>query len=232
MKKIIALLLLCVCVFSFAACKDKKKEMTVDDLAAMYNASAPTKTIVNTTRTIKSEEDSGDGLVLNDTYTLVSGKIDGYNAAVYTHEYDELSEVTESGGEAIQRRNETREFYERDGYGLRVNGGDWNPSGTSIIPSAGSNAINFTSANVTDVKVDGTNLTFRIPSANVSAVFGNKLNINADSQGVTVEIETDGSLVTSVTIRYTSPAGDVLGECSVVIKTVYSYDLEMVTLLK
>ena len=66
-------------------------------------------------------------------------------------------------------------------------------------------------------------------AANTAAVLGEENAVNAD---VHVVITTNGAVVTGVTISYTIAATDTDPEISVNIATVYSYDLQAVTLTK
>ena len=97
MKKLLALLLIVLCSFSLVACKDEDDTPTdtqnasaevINRIADMFETSTPTKTIVGTTQT------AGD-TILEGEYILITGEVDGKEAATYYYNYDRLISVDE-----------------------------------------------------------------------------------------------------------------------------------------
>ncbi len=223
MKKIIALLLSVVCVFSIVSCKDNGETDIIKAVNDKYAISAPTKIVTTSTHTIGNK-------TLNGTYTLVTGKIDGLIATVSEYSYEKFATVEEGAGDTETPFYTTvkgsKEFLENRG--IRVDGGEWT-DGFNFAPVAGDIAINITKDNVKDAKYENGVFTCVVANDKTVEVFGEG---NAPAADVTVTVKDDGAVITGITLSYTIPATEDYPETVVVITTVYTYDLEQVTLVK
>ena len=221
MKKIIAIILALAALFSLSACNNDEEGPTIADVTAMYASSAPTKIVTTTTQII------GDTVTLNGVEEMKTGKIDGKIATVYTYSIEELAEIS-SGAEikgAIETVTGSKEFF--DGK-VRVNGGSWMPD-YNFAPAEGDIAINLDEANLKDV-VFGENMgSFTVEAKNTAAVFGEENELEAD---VEVVITNDGAYITGITLTYTIAESDDYPEVVVTKTTLYTYDLEEITLVK
>ena len=235
MKKIIAIILAAACIFAFASCDesgnggDGEFENPIEAIVAMYALSEPTKIVTAYTTQVGNVTLSGEE-------TLVTGSIDGKIATVYEYWFEELTGIDEGGGETIfdvkKVVSGSKEYLEDQG--VRENGGSWKKNEYNFAPVKGDIAINITEALVADVSYSGNTLMFTVPEANIESVFG----IDAGFEGdVKVSITNDGAVITGIVIEYTIPGesddDDVVYPDSVVtISTAYTYDLEVVSLIK
>ena len=220
MKKIIAIILALAALFTLCACGEEEGP-TLADVAAMYESSAPTKIVTNTVEVI------GTSTKLNTNEVLVTGKIDGKLATVYTCSKDQLAEIN-SGAEiksVIETIETSKEYY--DGL-VRENGGRWSQD-YNFAPAAGDIAINLAAENLTNVVFNGNTVTFTVAADKTAAVFGEDKAVEAD---VSVEIINDGAYITGINLTYTIVSDDDYPEVVVTISTVYTYDLEEITLIK
>ena len=243
MKKIIAMILALLCVFSIVSCKDDTEEVekTPEELAIeatldCYAASAPTKIVT------KSVRDFGaNAYKLNGEYILVTGRIDGKIATVRTYSQEQLLPVEDGAGsvivDPIQTFTGSEEYLE--GKGRRTNGGTWIADGLNFAPTAGSLSINITAENVTGITYTEAKfnnvLSFTVAYDKVDEVFGTDADENSyfdNDSDVKVTIINDGAVITRVTIEYTIDEDDEYPAQSVIIDTVYTYELEAVTLVK
>lgn len=252
MKKIIALVLMAaLCVAALTSCAlieqflpgeeapDQKPDQKPDakpdnkpeadplnDVAAMYNMSAPSKVVATTKQSFGSYE-------LNCSYQLVTGYIDTSLASVYTVTTEELRTVEEGGNtEEVKDmiKSTTKKTEAIEGFGSRTNGGEWNPDGAVWSIGRGSMALNLDKNAVTNVNYENHVLTFTIPAGNAATVLGEQYakSISGDVQ---VKIVDDGAVVTSIDLTY-NLAGDGanLAESTMTVKVVYTYDLERITI--
>lgn len=228
MKKLLILMLtVAICVAGMSSCKLFKKNSPLDDVAAMYTESAPTKIVATTKHTIASLE-------LNCKYELVTGYVDNAPASVYTVTTEELESLDNAGTTDVKLphiKTTTKTTEAIQGIGSRVNGGDWNAAGTVYTIGRGGMAINLDSDKVTDVTYEDHVLTFTIPQANATAVLGGDYASDVASD-VQVTITDDGAVITSIELHYTL-AGNAdanLPESEMVVKVEYTYDLEKITI--
>ena len=223
MKKILAIILALASVFAMFSCGGDGIEEQVEAVKTMYSVSTPTKIATTTTNTIGNT-------VLDGTYTLITGKIDGKLATVMQFEYEEFATVDEGKGEiitgAVKTVSGSREFHEDRG--VRENGGKWE-EGFNFAPSAGDIALNLDLENLTEVKYENNTLSFIIPADKTAAVLGEENAIEAD---VAVSIVNDGAVITGITMNYTLEAEGDYPETVVVVTTSYEYDIQEVTLVK
>lgn len=230
MKKIIVLMLtVALCVAALTSCQYLdmfKGDSTLDDVAAMYNMSAPTKVLATTEQNFGSYE-------LNCSYEIVTGYVDNSRASVYTVTTEELRTVEEGGKtEEVKDmiKTTTKKTEAIEGFGSRTNGGEWNPQGDVWTIGRGRMAINLEESALTNVVYENNTLTFVVPVANVATVFGESYAANIASD-VEVTIVNDGAVVTSVDLHYyLAGDGANLPETEMTVKVVYTYDLERITI--
>ena len=230
MKKIIVLMLtVALCVAALTSCQYLdmlKGDSTLDDVAAMYNMSAPTKVVATTEQNFGSYE-------LNCSYEIVTGYVDNSRASVYTVTTEELRTVEEGGKtEEVKDmiKTTTKKTEAIEGFGSRTNGGEWNPQGDVWTIGRGRMAINLEESALTNVVYENNTLTFVVPVANVATVFGESYAANIASD-VEVTIVNDGAVVTSVNLHYyLAGDGANLPETEMTVKVVYTYDLERITI--
>lgn len=244
MKKILVLVLVvALCIPALFSCQ---KTGPLDDVAAMYKISAPTKVVATTTQNFGSYE-------LNSRYEIVTGYVDGSPASVYTTEIESVRPVSEGGGEEIilglvkytYRKTEAIE-----GVGSRVTSytddeqpltGKWNPNGTVWVITRGSMAIKLDANLLSDVLyeqgVDNKNinkLTFTIPEANAAAVLDEfaQWAYAEDIVGdVAVTIFDDGAVVTSIELTYNLKGdGENLETSTMTMKVEYHYAIEQINI--
>ena len=236
MKKIITLaLVVALCAVCCVSCipsnnnnsNNNVESNPLDDVAKMYNQSAPTKIVASTKQTISSVE-------LNCTYELVNGTVDNLPASVYIVYTEELESIEDGGGSEVIKpliKSTTRKTESIQGIGSRVNGGDWNPEGVVYSITRGGMAINLDKNSVTGVEYKNNVLTFTIPVANAATVLGEKF-VSDIASDVQVTIVTDGSVVTSIELKYSLKGDEAahLIQSEMVVKVDYTYDLEKITI--
>ena len=223
------MLTVALCVAALTSCQYLdmlKGDSTLDDVAAMYNMSAPTKVVATTEQNFGSYE-------LNCSYEIVTGYVDNSRASVYTVTTEELRTVEEGGKtEEVKDmiKTTTKKTEAIEGFGSRTNGGDWNPEGDVWTIGRGRMAINLEESALTNVVYENNTLTFVVPVANVATVFGESYAANIASD-VEVTIVNDGAVVTSVNLHYyLAGDGANLPETEMTVKVVYTYDLERITI--
>ncbi len=227
MKKILAIILALTCVFAMFSCGKEGIEDQVESIERMYSVSAPTKIVATTSSTFGN-------IVLDGTYTYVTGKIDGKIATVEQSVYEELASVEDGKGEiitgAVKTVSSTKEFHEDLGIRESYNGAfkNWT-DGYNFAPVAGDIAIDLAFENLKDVKYENNTLSFTVTSDKTAAVLGEDYAQDAD---IAVAIVNDGSVVTSITMSYTLEAEGDYPETAVVISISYEYDIQEVTLVK
>lgn len=229
MKKIIVLVLtLALCATSFTSCKlfNKMFNNPLKDVQEMYGNSAPTMVVATTKQVFKSYE-------LNNKYELKIGQVDGKAASVFTETTEELETIESAGGSDIVKpfiKTTTKTTEAIEGIGARVNGGEWNPSGTTYAIGRGAMALNLDKKSVTDVKYENHTLTFTIPNANIATVLGDGYEAGVDGD-IKVTIVDDGAVVTSIELRYTL-AGNTkanLPASEMIVFVEYHYDIQHIT---
>ena len=243
MKKIIALILALCCVFAISSCgfidglfgNDDEEVDGIAVFKQLYSVSEPTKVVTNYTTLI-------GGVTLKGNSTLATGAINnGKTATVLTYSYEVLQSVQSGATEVVtpimgDPVTGSREYVE--GRGERIDGGAWDAEGQDFAPKAGSIAINLDETKLTDCTYSASGdiktLSFTVLAENVEAVFGADSEISSD---VTVVITANAAVVTGISISYTeiieSEDEDVeYPTASVTITTVYTYDIEEITLVK
>ena len=226
MKKIICfILVLALGTFAMIACNnDDDGPSDAARVAAMFEASQPTKSVVVTEQQFGTNN-------LKGVYTVTVGTVDGAEAAVETTEQYRLTTIPEGSGQEIMDyqlvESNKREYIA--GKGVRVNGGNWDGTAPSIIPVKGAMSINMSDSLISNARYENKTLTFTVSAANSAAVFGEASTLAADS---TVTITNDGVRITGITITYILGADAEAGlqETVVTITATYTYDLEPITI--
>lgn len=220
MKKIIAFALVLACLFVLVSCGGNE----VDDVAAMYENSNPTKIVITTSQKFSSHELKGE-------YTLITGYSNGKNAALYVEVYDRMRNVEEGATDVIVDVIETvsNKYEYLEDKGVRTNGGSWVADQESFVQNVGAIALNLSSKLVNKHKYEDNKLSCVVPAKNTAEVLGLEANLSVDA---TLEILDDGASVNLVSITYTIPANEASGveETVVTINAVYTYNLEQITI--
>jgi hypothetical protein len=230
MKKIIVLILVvALCATALTSCDLINKFFgpgVLEEVAAMYNMSAPTKVVATTVQSFGAYE-------LNCSYEIVTGYVDNSSASVYTVTTESIRTVEEGGkNEEVKDliTSTTKKTEAIEGFGSRTNGGEWNPDGSVWSIGRGRMAINLDESAVTNVTYDNHVLTFTVPKANAATVFGAEVAADLASD-VEVKIVDDGAVITSIDIHYYLAGDGVnLADSEMTVKVVYTYDLERITI--
>lgn len=226
MKKILSLIIVLACALSLFACgggNGGNGDLTdIQAINKMYSVSCPTKIETTSTQLI-------EGRTLTGTETIIAGKIDGKDAAVYEYSYEQFAAIEDASSSPIVTTQRRTEYLE--GYGTRNNGGSWNAEGADFSPKNGSIAIVLTDETVENetLSEDGKTFTCTVKAENTAAVFGEARAVAAD---VSVTITTNGTVVTGVVLTYNVAATASTPAVAVTITTNYSYDIEAITLTK
>ena len=219
MKKILSFVLILACAFMLFSCGDDRD--TLGEISEMYGAIAPSKVVIN------SSESFGD-YKIEFKSTLMVGKVDGVDAAVYEYTEQKLRTVADGAGVDIVGPIETKtEKWEySEDLGRRDNGGKWDINGLDFTPETGAIALNLTYDTVKDLTEDleARTVSFTVESANTEAVFGEA--IPAD---VAVVISHSGADITGVTLSYTysNPDNEDHPAVTVLIEASYSYETQV-----
>lgn len=221
MKRILVLLITLSLLFTLASCG--KDEDGLEIINKAFSASEPTMSVTTDTQIYGS-------ITLNGKYTLIIGKIDGKSATQYIANYDKIDTIENGSGTVITgpvtNVTETKEYV--DGRGLRENGGKWKDE-DDFAPSKGDISLNLTSETVTEYTFENNVFTCVISPDNTEAVFGVG---NAIAAEVNLVIKTDGVVITEINISYELEAQGEYPAVSVTTNTVYSYDIQSITLVK
>lgn len=256
MKKIIAFLLIsALCIPALFSCQstdgssvlpstiptvENPNNITpLEAITNMYKISQPTKVVASTTQTIIE-----DVLVLECSYEVVTGYVDGHVASVFKSETQEVRSIEEGGqnDEIKPLIKTTSTIVEAiEGLGTRTDGGDWYAEGEVSSIGRGKMAIKLEASLLKEVKYENHVLTFVIPKANASKVLGSTYGKYVDSD-IAVTIKDDGAVVTSVefnyylegdTIEYVGSSGEtekIPTRSAMRVLVNYSYDIEKITI--
>ena len=227
-------------------CETKVSDGLLATLAAYAN-SLPTR--IHTTSKWDFYEGKEAAYTLNGDYEIVTGKVNGLNATVEKVNYERLNKITdvETVQSVIEFVTTTDEYLQ--GYGRRQNaaqGNDWVSNGRNFAPRLGSIAINLEDVDLIDAKyVEGefkNVFSFYINVDKIKTVFGSNIDITTNykpSKGeypkdsrVKVTITNDGAVVTGIKVEINIKAYDNDPAQKIVITTEYSYDVQVVNLIK
>lgn len=240
MKKLVAILLAFVCIFSLAACgapgngddpsmapsSNEEAEQILSALSEQILKSSPNKTVVTSVTGTKD-------IKLLSELTAVKGELSGKEAALYVSETEVLNDI--GAHEAKDVIRETKEYV--DGMGLRVDGGDWDRNAdNTVVRKIQPYRMNLDATLIKGLLTneDKTVYIFTVARENVAEVFNRFeasaiASINSD---VSVRIETDGAAVTLIQLNYNTKGVAKLENPTVEVKAVYDYSLQSISLLK
>ena len=204
-----------------------QEEDPIANVAYMYNMSTPTKVVATTNHNI-------GGFKLDCRYELVTGFVDNKPASVYTVSTEEIRSVEEGGANEEVKDiivSTTKKTETVEGYGARVNGGEWNPDAKPWTIGRGRMAINLDAQYLTNAVYENHTLSFTVSEANVAQVLGEEYSANIVGD-VEITIVDDGAVITSIELHYNLKGDEAanLVESEMVVKVVYTYDLEKITL--
>lgn len=239
MKKIIAILLVIVCMFSVASCslfgKDEEDETTNPALKLykdMLATSVPTQSVTVVEHTLGKTK-------FESTYTLTTGMVDGKAATTLVSEVQSLNDVTSNDLDHIVT-TVTKEWY-LEGKGTKVNNKAWNEEGKNFAPVAGSLWFNLKEENFSEISYDeaASTLVLTIPADKASTVLGYYIGSEDEFEyDATLTIVAAGGRIVNIKIEYTIDAttvGDIdsqidIDEIDVVIEATYSYGLQEINM--
>lgn len=238
MKKFIAFALVLVLAFAIVFCDTtggtgggtggtvEPVGATSEKILAMYSRRSPTKSETVATYTFSDT-------VLQDTTTLISGKVDGTKEAAKLIQVTQRLRTVADGSNAailgsIEETTTIKEYFE--GYGVRtkVNKGMWGGWDTSLgnfAPDEGSIALNITDSKLQNIKEEGKSFTFTVAAVNTESVFGKAIASN-----VNVMVVHDGACVVQIALAYTEAATANTPATDVEIVVNYTYDIENITI--
>ena len=230
MKKIIAILLALSCIFALASCKGNATKNAIENIEEMYKSCAPTKIVTTTTNTVEKDVFRGE-------YVLVTGKVGNKLATTLTYWYERLRSVEDGSTpvivDKIEKVEGTREWLEDQG--IRENGGFW-LEGLNFAPTAGSLAVNLDADNLIEPKYENNTLSFSVAPENAAKVLGAVIGEGLDGAtlagNVSITITHVENFISGITVSYTIDGGENYPDTAVVISSVYTYDIEKITISK
>ncbi len=220
MKKIIAALLTLVLALGvLVGCNDGAADLSAFD--ACYASSDPDKIVVVSTQAF-------DTMALEYKTTITKGKIGDVDAAVMTVQGEKMRTVEDGSAEIVYgpiEEIDITKWYRSDMGVSEDRGETWDSEAESFAPARGDIALKLDPALLEDIVIDGNKLTFTVSEDNSAAVFGDLAEVDSD---ISVEIITDGAVVTNVRMSWVVPFNGDTGveRTTVTINTTYYYDLQ------
>ena len=200
MKKIIALVLVFVCLLLAVGCKEENP--AIAKVKAAYQNGMPTKIVVDS-------ETNFDGTKVKSQAELTKGSYQGRAATVYTHVYQEFAMVDSILSSPIVSKVKSKEYFE--GLGVREN----------FLTNK--RAVFVEGADFAPEVVDSNRMVIDIQIQ--PAVFGENTNLSSDAN---IEVLTAGGIVITMTISYEIPAANEESSNGKVTVTVsYYYDVQL-----
>ncbi len=223
MKRIIAALLTLILAVGVLVGCDDNKEIDLSPFEACYALSNPDKIVVVSVQAF-------DTMALENKTTITKGKIGDVDAAVMTVKGEQMRSVEDGSGQIVYgpvEEIDVTKWYRSDMGVSEDLGETWDAEAPSFAPAQGEIAIDLDIANLSDVVVDGNKLTFVVKAENTIKVFGADADIASD---VSVEILTDGAVVTNVSMSWVIPYNGETGveRTTVTVNAVYYYDLQQI----
>ena len=225
MKKIISIVLVLACMFTFFSCggDGESTAASLKEINDMYNAITPSMVETVTTRNF------GD-YSLESKGTLKVGSSGAFAVAVYEYSYQQLRDIESGSGAEVLDVIETvtgiREYHEELGY--RENGGKWDENGEDFTPETGAIALNLTEATVQDFKYDKETktYTFTVLADNTEAVFGQKIESD-----VAVTITRTAADIVGVKLAYAIKSKNKdHPEMQITVQASYFYETQTITI--
>lgn len=253
MKKLLALLLILACIFSFAACGDKEnpdddKTNTDDDnvttdpqtnaevlayFKSLLDKSVPTKSVVTTTQTVRRN-------VLKTTVTLTTGENEGKKVASLVTIKETFNDI-ESGKLNLVKENTSTQWYREDLGVSTDKGRNWD-EGESFAPVEKSLRLDLKEENFSSITYnkEAGELILVAPDDTAADVISYFLPGGDDyvhEYETTIQLYAFGGRITGMNIFYTIPEADidvdsdiiVIPETVVKINAAYSYGLQTVS---
>lgn len=219
MKKIVALLLVVILAVSLVGCTGSKE--AIEKVTKCYSVSYPDKIVVVSTQAFGNE-------ILENTTIITHGKVDGVNAATMTVKGEQMRTVESGSGMIvygpIEELNITKWY--KEGVGVSEDlGTTWDSDAESFVPE--SISIELRESAMSDIVYEDNKLTFTVAADKTADFFGEGAAVGAK---VTVEIVTDGAVVTNVTMSWVLPVNTDTGveQTTVTVKTSYYYDIQLI----
>lgn len=219
MKRIIAALLTIVLALGVLAGCGGVADLSAFD--ACYASSDPDKIVVVSTQAF-------DTMALENRTVITKGKIGDVDAATMTVNGEKMRSVEDGSGQNVYgpiEKIDIVKWYRSDMGVSEDKGVTWNADAESFVPAKGEFALNLDPTLLENIVIDGNKLTFIVKPENSVKVFGELANVEND---ISVEIVTDGAVVTNVRISWVVPYNGTSGvdTTTVTINTSYYYDLQ------
>lgn len=238
MKKIFAFVLMISCLLSMIACGNLSGEAKAqfESAVTMLSEALPTKVVSTTTQTFGKTE-------LVSVATVTTGTVGGVVASTFVNNYQLFQDVESGKYEEVRDVVETLWYVEGKGTSSDK-GANWNAEGTNFAPTAGFIKLNLDEKLIETAEYNGENgsLTLKISEENVAEVMKNYLEEGqAIESDLYITIVSAGGRISSVSLEYFIPEGEIyldeeeteyieVGEISVVVTAVYSYDTQRITM--
>jgi len=238
MKKIFAFVLMISCLLSMIACGNLSGEAKAqfESAVTMLSEALPTKVVSTTTQTFGKTE-------LVSVATVTTGTVGGVVASTFVNNYQLFQDVESGKYEEVRDVVETLWYVEGKGTSSDK-GANWDAAGTNFAPTAGFIKLNLDAKLVETAEYNNESgaLTLKISEENVAEVMKNYLEegqvIESD---LYITIVSAGGRISSVSLEYSIPEGEIyldeeetdyieVGEISVVVTAVYSYDTQRITM--
>ena len=223
MKKIMTIVLAIACAFSLFSCGSATEE-AIDEINSMYNAVAPSRVDVTSTKVFGKFE-------LKTVSTLVIGEVDGFKVTTFNQTVDVPDEIGKEINAIILNAIGEKEYswvYHED-LGYKEKGGKWDVEADDPTPETGAIALNISADTVEEFNNDEENkkVTFVVKAEDTEEVFGYALSSDAS-----VTILHSGADVSSIKIEYTEfysgEGSEEYPEIAVTIEAKYSYVTQQV----
>ena len=220
MKRIIAVLLTIVLAIGMlVSCNEETSDL--DAFNKCYATSNPDKIVVTSTQAF-------DTMALEYKTTITKGKIGDLEAATMTVKGEKMRTIEDGSGEVVYgpiEEIDITKWYREDKGVSEDKGATWDEDADSFAPGRGEIALNLNPEKLSNVVIEGNTLSFIVKAENTAEVFGDLADVEYD---ISVEILTDGAVVTNVRLSWVIPYNGETGveRTTVTIDTYYYYDLQ------
>lgn len=209
MKKALCLMLSLVIVACFISCTPAEQTQTTD-LFNLFDEGRVPATITTMVSYNYTDEQNEDNNVSLSGYYKTETK---WEKSIFTYNYERLATVEEQNPDGRIKKISGKIY--RNGNQVSSSGDAFEDA--SALPGASFTlslkAENFDSYTV---NADGKSYTAKVSGDNIKKALGVALSTNAE--GATVSVTSNGSVITGVTVAYTTTSG-----ASVYIATSYTY---------
>lgn len=200
MKKIISLLLALTCVFAFFSCgKEEQKVSELDGFVNVVTSSAPTKIT-----TIYSYSDSVNGNTLTGNFeTFIYG--DDFHM---NYSYQDYADPTDPEADPKKPiRNNVGVVYYKDGQ-YSENGQEWFAFAPNELTLQVKFNLSEDNLGKYELNDDKTVLTANVSNADAKKILG--VNVNADEDGVNIQVSHDGTYIREVVVTYATENSELV----------------------